>query len=164
MAFRGKKIRYITFGLDPLLAGVPAPLPDFFAFSFTLSYMIENKTLLMGSTPMALKRHLLRAEAKGPSIADDPKYKAVAARLPEGPWDSRTYFDLGRTVVIGYGIAEPFLHLLRDMARDETGELVIDLARLPLEETLAELCPCRRHRRRAGPCPRTHRWPRSWPR
>ena len=139
MTFRGKKIRYITFGLEPLLAGVPAPLPDFFSFSFTLSYLIDNKTLLVGSTPMALKRHLLRAEAKGPSIADDPKFKAVAARLPGGLWDSRTYFDLGRTVVIGYGIAEPFLHLLRDMARDETGELVIDLARLPLEETLAEL-------------------------
>ncbi|MBI3857825.1 MAG: hypothetical protein HY293_19260, partial [Planctomycetes bacterium] len=139
MSFRGRKIRYITFGLEHLLDGVPAPIPDFFTFSFSLSYLVQDKTLLVGSTPMALKRHVIRSEAKGRPLQEDPKYAAVAARLPEGPWDSRTYVDLGRTLVIGYGIAEPFLHLLRDMARDETGDLVVDLARLPLEETLADL-------------------------
>lgn len=139
LAFRGKKIRYITFKLEPMMAGIPAPIPDFFAFSFSLSYLIEGKTLLLGGSPMSLKRHLLRSEAPGKSILQDPKYAEVAARLPAGPWDSRNYQDFGRQLVIGYGLAEPFLHLLRDMARDETGELVIDLARLPLEETLAAL-------------------------
>jgi len=61
LSFRGRKIKYITFRLDPLMAGIPAPVPDFFAFSFSLSYLIQDKTLLLGSTPMAIKRHLLGA-------------------------------------------------------------------------------------------------------
>ena len=47
---------------------------------------------------MALKRHFLRADAKGKSIKEDPKYAAVAARLPAGDWDSHYYFDFGRIV------------------------------------------------------------------
>src|SRR6185436_2970264 len=139
LTFRGRKIRYITFRLDPAMAGIPSPFPDFFSFSFSLSYLIQDKTLFLGGTPMSIKRHLLRSEAKGKSILEDPKYAEVAARFPAGAWDSRNYQDFGRQLVIGYGIAEPFLHLLRDMARDETGEIVVDLARLPLEETLASL-------------------------
>jgi hypothetical protein len=139
LTFRGKKIRYVTIRLDPLMAGIPAPVPDFFSFSLSLSYLIQDKTLLLGSTPMALKRHLLRSETRGKSILEDLKYTEIAGRFPAGPWDSRNYQDFGRQIAIGYGIVEPFLHLLRDMARDETGESFIDLARLPLEETLAGL-------------------------
>ena len=140
MAFRGKKIRYITFGLEPLLGAVPAALPDFFKISFVMCYLIEGKTLLFGSNPLALKRHILRAGAKGKTILEDAKYKDVASRVPAGEWDSVLYADLGRTVVIVYGILEPFAHLARDMARDpQTGDLIVDLARMPLEETLASL-------------------------
>jgi hypothetical protein len=141
LTFRGRTIKYITFGMEHLFDALPVPgvVPEFFKLSTTLSYMIQDKTLLLGSHPMALKRLILRGESKGKSILEDPKYSSVASRLPAGEWDSLMYFDLGRIAVIGYGIVEPFLHLARDMARDETGEMFIDLARLPLEETLAEL-------------------------
>lgn len=136
--FRGRTIRYITFGMEQMFNGVPAPVPDFFTFSTTISYLVQDKTLFLATHPMSLKRLLLRG-AGGKSILDDPKYASVAGRLPPGDWDSRLYFDFGRIIVIGYGIIEPLLHLVRDMARDENGELILDLARLPLEETLAEL-------------------------
>lgn len=139
LAFHGKKIRYITFGMQDMLAGVPAPVPDFFTLSTTISFMIQDKMLLLGSHPMALKRLILRGEAKAKTILEDPKYQSVASRLPEGDWDSRLYFDFGRFVVIGYGIVEPILHFVRDMTRDENGQMIVDLARLPLEETLSDL-------------------------
>jgi hypothetical protein len=139
LTFQGHTIKYITFALERLFDNLPGAMPDFLALSATISYTIQDKTLLLATHPMSLKRHILRGAAKGKSILEDPKYAAVAARLPEGEWDSRLYFDLGRIVVIGYGIVEPLLHLVRDMARDENGEPFIDLARLPLEETMAEL-------------------------
>jgi hypothetical protein len=139
LSFRGKTITYVTFGMERVVDALPGAVPDFLSLSTTISYAIRDKTLLLASHPMALKRHFLRAEAKGPSLREDPKYAAIAARLPAGEWDSQLYFDFGRVVVIGYGFVEPLLHLVRDMARDEYGEPVIDLARLPLEETLAEL-------------------------
>jgi hypothetical protein len=139
MTFRGKKIRYITIGLGQMMDAIPAPVPDFFKFSLAICYMIDGKTLFFGSNPMSLKRHIIRSAAKGKSILEDPKYVSIASRV-QGESDSLIYMDLGRTVVVGYGIVEPFLHLARDLARDpETGELVVDLARLPLEETLADL-------------------------
>ena len=139
LSFRGKTIKYVTFGMEHLGDAVPGALPDFFTISTTLCYTIQDKTLLLAQYPMSLKRQILLAAAKGKSIQEDPKYAAIAARLPEGAWDSRLYFDFGRIVVIGYGIVEPMLHLVRDMARDENGEPFVDLAKLPLEETMAEL-------------------------
>jgi hypothetical protein len=139
LTFRGKTIKYLTFRLEHLFDQLPGALPDFLNLSSTISYLIQDKTLYIAAHPMSLKRHLLRAEAKGKSFAEDPKHAAVAARLPAGQWDSHLYFDFGRIVVLFYGFVEPFLHLVRDMARDETGEPILDLARLPLEETLADL-------------------------
>ncbi|HVE40012.1 MAG TPA: hypothetical protein VNM14_09010 [Planctomycetota bacterium] len=139
LSFRGKTIKYLTFGMAPLFDNLPGAVPDFLSLSTTISYAVQDKTLLIASHPMALKRHFLRAEAKGKSLREDPKYASIAARLPAGEWDSHFYFDFGRVVVIGYGFVEPLLHLVRDMARDENGEQVIDLARLPLEETLSDL-------------------------
>jgi hypothetical protein len=139
LSFRGRTIKYITFGMEHLLDAIPGAVPDFFRLSTTLSYTIQDKTLLFASHPLALKRLILRGGAKDKSILEDPKYAAIASRLPAGEWDSLMYMDLGRIAVIGYGLVEPFLHLARDMARDENGELFIDLARLPLEETLADL-------------------------
>jgi hypothetical protein len=140
MTFRGKKIKYITFGMEHLLDAVPAPVPDFFKISFVMCYMIEGKTLLFGSNPLALKRHIVRAGTKQQTILEDARYTATASRVPAGEWDSVLYADFGRVAVIGYGLVEPFAHLARDMARDpETGDMIVDLARLPLEETLADL-------------------------
>jgi hypothetical protein len=139
LSFRGKTIKYLTFGMEHLFDNFPGALPDFLNLSTTISYTIQDRTLFIAAHPMSLKRHLLRAEAKGNSFPQDPKYAAIAARLPAGQWDSHLYFDFGRIVVLFYGFVEPFLHLVRDMARDEAGEPILDLARLPLEETLAEL-------------------------
>jgi hypothetical protein len=48
--------------------------------------------------------------------------------------------DLGRILNIAYNLLEPVVHLVRDLPRDpETGELIVDLARMPLGETLADL-------------------------
>jgi hypothetical protein len=139
LGFRGKTIKYLTFGMERVFDNLPGSLPDFLSLSTTLSYAIEDKTLLIASHPMALKRHFLRGEARGASLREDPKYAQIAARLPAGEWDSHVYVDFGRVVVLGYGFVEPLLHLVRDMARDEYGDQVIDLARLPLEETLSDL-------------------------
>ncbi|RPH48695.1 MAG: hypothetical protein EHM91_03980, partial [Planctomycetota bacterium] len=140
MTFRGKKIKYITFGMEPLLGAVPMPVPDFFKFSLVMCYAIEGKTLLFGSNPLSLKRHILRTGTKQKTILEDAKYSAIASRVPAGEWDSVLYADFGRVAVIGYGLVEPFVHLARDLARDpETNDLIVDLARLPLEETLADL-------------------------
>jgi len=139
LPFRDRKIRCITFGVQRLSGAVPMPMPEFLKFSSTICYLIEDKTLLLASHPMSLKRLILRGGDLPPPILQSPKYAALASRLQEGDGESRSYLDVGRTVAIVYGMIEPFSHLVRDMSRDETGELVVDLAKLPLEERLAEL-------------------------
>jgi hypothetical protein len=140
LTFRGRKIRYVTVPLEPMLANLlPMPMPDFLSFSATICYTIEGKTLFLSSHPMALKRLILRGADKGPNIQQNPTYAALAARLKDGDGEFRSYFDVGRTAGLVYGLLEPFAHLLRNQPRDENGELVVDLARLPLEETLAQL-------------------------
>ena len=137
--FRGRKIRYVTIGLEPLLGAMPMPTPEFLSFSTTICYFIEDKTLYLSSHPMALKRLILRSGEKTPSIVQNPTYAALAAKLQEGDGEARAYLDIGHTAVMVYGLLEPFAHLVRDQTRDENGELIVDLAKLPLEETLAEL-------------------------
>jgi len=137
--FRGHKIRYVTIGLEPLLGAMPMPAPEFLSFSTTICYTIEDKTLYLSSHPMALKRLILRGGEKGPSILQNPTYAALAAKLQDGDGEARAYLDVGHTAVMVYGLLEPFAHLVRDQTRDENGELIVDLAKLPLEETLAEL-------------------------
>jgi len=139
LTFRGRKIRYITLGLQGLLGGMALDLPDFLSPSLSISYLVQDKSLFLATQPMAIKRLILRSEGKITPIREEAKYAALATRTPAGELDSWTYLDLGRSVVIAYGLLEPTAHLMRDMARDETGELVLDLARLPLEETLADL-------------------------
>src|SRR6185369_13862029 len=99
LSFRGKTIKYITFGMEGLFNQFPGTWPDFLSLSSTITYAIQDKTLLLASHPMALKRHFLRAEAKGKSLREDPKYASIAARLPAGEWDSHFYFDFGPVIV-----------------------------------------------------------------
>ncbi|HLY09761.1 MAG TPA: DUF2950 family protein, partial [Planctomycetota bacterium] len=139
LTFRGRKIRYVTISLESLLGAMPMPMPEALTFSTTICYTIDDKTLYVSSHPMALKRLILRSGVKSPSILQNPTYAAMAARLQEGDGESRTYLDVGHTGVVVYGLIEPFAHLVRNQPRDETGELVVDLAKLPLEETLADL-------------------------
>ena len=139
LSFRGRKIRYVTISLEPMMASMPMPMPDILTFSTTICWMIENRTLYLSSHPMALKRLLLRSGEKGPTILQNPIYAALAAKLQEGDGESRTYLDVGHTGALVYGLIEPFAHLVRNQPRDENGELVVDLATLPLEETLADL-------------------------
>ncbi len=139
LPFRDRKIRCITMSLESLTGASPMPLPEFFKLSSTFCYLIEDKTLLLAAHPMTLKRLILRGSDKSPSILQSPKYAALAARLQDGEGESRAYMDIGRMGVLLYGLVEPFAHLARDLARDENGEMVVDLAKLPLEERLAEL-------------------------
>jgi len=139
LTFRGRRIRCVSVGLEPLTGAVPVPLPEFFKFSTTMCYLIEDKTLLLASHPMSLKRLILRGGDAAPSILQSPKYAALASRLQDGDGESRAFMDVGRVGALVYGVLEPFSHIARDMARDEVGELIVDLAKLPLEERLAEL-------------------------
>lgn len=139
LSFRGRRIRYVTLSLDQMLGAAPVPLPEAFKFSTTFCLLIEGKTAYLASHPMSLKRVILREGVKSPSILESPKYAALASRLQDGDGESRAYMDVGRTAMLVYGFVEPFSHLVRDLARDENGELVVDLALLPLEERLAEL-------------------------
>ncbi|HLY75394.1 MAG TPA: DUF2950 family protein [Planctomycetota bacterium] len=139
LKFRGRRIRYVTIGLEPLLGAMAVPAPEFLSFSTTICYVIDDKTLYLASHPMALKRLILRSGEKNPSILDNPTYLALASRVQDSDGESRAYVDIGHAVVTAYGLLEPFAHLVRDQARDENGDLVVDLAKLPLEETLAAL-------------------------
>jgi hypothetical protein len=69
--------------------------------------------------------------------------------VPADGWESWLYADLGRVLGSFYNTFEPFVHVARDFPRDwETGELIVDLARLPMGETLAELIgPSLTHKR-----------------
>ncbi len=139
LSFHGKKVRYLSFPFQDLGPLLPGFLPEL-KLTTTFSFLIENKTLFVSNHPMALKRLILRLENPGRSIAEDPKYAAISARVPATERESWDYTDLGRVAVSLYGLLEPFAHLVRDMARDpETGEMVADLALLPLEETIADL-------------------------
>jgi hypothetical protein len=139
LKFQGRRIRYVTIGLESLLGAMPVPAPDFLTFSTTICYLIEDKTLYLASHPMALKRMILRVGEKTPGILENPTYAALASKVQEGDGESRAYVDVGHAVVTVYGLFEPFAHLVRDQTRDENGELIVDLAKLPLEETLAGL-------------------------
>ncbi|HUR38099.1 MAG TPA: DUF2950 family protein, partial [Planctomycetota bacterium] len=139
LTFRGRRIRCVSVGLESLTGAAPVPLPEFFKLSTTMCYLIEEKTLLLASHPMSLKRQILRGGDPSPSILQSPKYAALSSRLQDADGESRAFMDVGRTGALLYGILEPFAHIARDMARDETGELIVDLAKLPLEERLAEL-------------------------
>ncbi|MBV8881792.1 MAG: DUF2950 family protein, partial [Planctomycetaceae bacterium] len=139
LSFRGRRIRYVTIGLEQMFGALPMPAMDFFSFSTTMCYTIDDKTLYLSSHPMALKRLILRGTEKIPTILENPTYAALAAKVEAADGEARSYLDVGRTVVTFYGLLEPFAHLFRDQPRDENGDLVVDLAKLPLEETLAEL-------------------------
>lgn len=146
MEFRGRKIRWITIRPGPAadetdlmeaLGGVPL---NFAGLGFGIAFFTQEDRLFVATNPLALKRQILRLGRPGPSILDDPRYKAMAALAPEAERESWSYADFGRGINIFYSSIEPFLHLFRDLARDpQTGELVADLARLPLGETLADL-------------------------
>lgn len=138
LPFRGRRIRYVTIPLQELFGAVPMPGLDFFSFSATFCYTIDGRTLYLSNYPMGLKRLILRGADKIPTILENPTYAALS-KADGADGEARTYLDVGRTVSTVYGIVEPFSHILRDAARDEVGELVVDVAKLPLEEILAEL-------------------------
>jgi hypothetical protein len=146
MAFRGRKIRWVTIRTGPendemdLMGGMGGFPLNFMGLGFGIAFFTQEDRLFIATNPLALKRQILRLGRPGPSVLDDPRYKAMAALAPEGERESWSYTDFGRGFNLFYSSGEPFLHLLRDLARDpETGEPVVDLARLPLGETLADL-------------------------
>lgn len=145
--FRGQKIRWVTIGFDP--GGAPDPdLGVNLQFGYPVAYFIKDGFLFAASDLLSLKRQVLRFAAPAAPIDRDPRFQAIASRIPRGEWESWSYMDFGRLVNILYSSLEPFAHPFRDMARDETGDLVVDLARLPLGESLADLLgPTLTHKR-----------------
>lgn len=151
LSFRGKTIEYV---MVPLFPGMEEMGPDFgtaiFSAAYPLAWTVDGSTLLVSTNPLSIKRHLLRAsEAPARPIAQDPRFAALAARVPADGWESWMYADLGRAVGAVYTTVEPFLHVMRDFPRDpESGELIVDLARLPMGETLSALIgPSLTHKR-----------------
>jgi hypothetical protein len=147
MTFRGRKIRWITLRMGPQEEGMPgmmggmAGFPfNFMGFGFGIAFFTHEDKLFFASNPLALKRQVLRLGRPAPAIADDPRYRTMAGLVGEKDRESWSYTDFGRGFNLFYSSFEPFLHLLRDLARDpETGDPIVDLARLPLGETLADL-------------------------
>ncbi len=141
----GRDIEYLTLPLpgaeelEFLLGG---------GLGYPLAWTLEGKTLYLSTNPMALKGLPAGGGAARP-IAQDPRFAALAARVPADAWEAWMYIDLGRVVAAVYTTVEPALHVVRDLPRDpQTGELIVDLARLPLGETLAELIgPTLSHKR-----------------
>lgn len=162
ISFRGRTIRSIY--LDPLaLAGGPGPgfppgrgfppgmppapgpmmmpgMLGFMAVGVPIVFHLEGDLLFVSDNPLALKRQILRLERKPRPIAEDASVAAFLNRVPPDRRESWTYTDFGRAFNIVYSTLEPFVHYFRDFARDpETGELIVDLALLPMGETLADL-------------------------
>lgn len=151
LAFRGKTIEYVMIPLFPGMEDFGGG--DFggglFSAAYPLAWTIEGSTLFLSTNPLSIKRHLANAAAPARPIAQDPRFAALAARVPADGWESWLYADLGRAFASVYTTFEPFVHLARDFPRDpETGELIVDLARLPMGETLAALVgPSLTHKR-----------------
>ncbi|HEX7900502.1 MAG TPA: DUF2950 family protein [Planctomycetota bacterium] len=141
MTFRGRTIEHLTIPLFPGMEEMgPDPMTWMFSMAYPLSWTIEGKTLYVSLNPLSIKRHILRGEAPKTTIAQDPRWAALAARVPADAWESWMYADLGRVLGSFYNTFEPFLHFARDLPRDwETGELIVDLAQLPMGETLSDL-------------------------
>lgn len=136
-AFRGRRIRVLSRGIpaaQPLLPEEVLPLGP---VGYSPCWYVEGGTLHLSGNPHALQRHILRSERPEAPIGEDPKFRSVAPRDGAESW---FYSDLGWGLATLYGLVEPFLHLVRDFARDpQTGESIVDLAQLPLGETLADL-------------------------
>jgi hypothetical protein len=142
--FRGRTIRSPSRALPTAHPFLPADLLDvggnplpFGPMGYAPCWFVEGGTLYLASHPHALQRHILRSERPVAPIAEDPRFRSVAPRDGAESW---SYVDVGRWVAVFYGLVEPFLHLVRDFARDpQTDEIIVDLAQLPLGETLADL-------------------------
>ncbi|HXG62196.1 MAG TPA: DUF2950 family protein [Planctomycetota bacterium] len=142
--FRGRTIRTLARGLPTASPFLPADLLDagedpfpFGSTGYAPCWFVEGNTLYFSSHPHALQRHILRSERPGRPIGEDPRFRTVAPRDGAESW---YYLDVGRWVAVFYGLVEPFAHLGRDFTRDpQTGDLIVDLAQLPLGETLADL-------------------------
>lgn len=147
MRFRGRTIRYLTVPMED--ASLDFMTDGLLRFAYPLAWTVEEGTLYFSTNPLALKRHILRAKEPAAPIAKDPRFAALAARVPADGWESWMYVDLGRLIAMLYSVVEPFLHFGREVARDpQTGELIVDLARLPLPETLRDLIgPTLTHKR-----------------
>ena len=137
--FRGKKIRFVSINVEPpgglSFAALPLSLPG---FSWSLAYFEHDNLLFFATNPLSLKRQILRFGKTGSSIQSDAAFQALAKKAG-GEVDAFSYFDFGKMFTFFYNTLEPFLHFGRDFLRDTTGEYVIDLARLPLGETVGEL-------------------------
>jgi hypothetical protein len=137
LTFRGRTIEHLTIGLpgaeelDELLG---------LGMGYPLAWTIDGRRLYLSTNPLALKRFLAEGAKPAKPIAADPRYAALAARVPADQKEAWVYVDLGRVFAAVYTMVEPALHVMRDLPRDpQTGELIVDLARLPMGETLSEL-------------------------
>ncbi len=129
--FRGVTIRHVNVSLEEAsreFRGGPAP-------SFPVVWCIRAGCLFLSSSAHAVKR---LATYSGKSIEDDPKFREAKSRLPGEP-DALLYADFGRLFTCAYNTLEPIAHFFREFVRDRNGEVILDLARLPLGESLGEL-------------------------
>ncbi len=138
LSYRGQEIRWFTIGLADLFRNL-GPLGGGIEFGYSPAFFIRDHRLFLSIDPLSLKRQVDRLGQKTAPIADDPKWKALASKVRPEEWESWSYIDIGRVFNIGYSSLEPFAHVFRDLPRDDEGELVVDLAKLPLGETVAEL-------------------------
>jgi len=137
MSFRGQRIRHFTIGFAQEQG---FDLPSIVKMGTAVSWFVKDKTLYASTNPLSLKRHLVRLGGKLTPLGEDPRFREVASKLARGDWESWYYMDTGRWVAALYNTVEPFVHIVRDFARDPwTGEPIVDAARLPLGETLGEL-------------------------
>lgn len=122
MTFEGETIRLIQIDFDGW-------------FSTPLATMEKDGRLFASTNPLAIKRQILRFTKRVAPKTFNRRFTAFA----EGA-DAFEFVDLGKLFTFGYNTVEPFLHYLRDFARDpDTGEYIIDLAKLPLGEVVGDL-------------------------
>ena len=128
--FHGQKIFLVDISFsspsDPLRYG---PVP-----SLTLTWCFRGGNLVLSNSAHAIQRMVLRS---GPSLEENPKFRESRGRLASDS-EPFAYVDFARLFLCGYNTLEPLLHFAREFVRDETGTPILDLARLPLGETLAE--------------------------
>jgi len=121
LTFDGRNLNYLS------LARRDVP------FSLSPTYTIEGNTLYLAGAPLVLKEAIRNRTQEGKSLADNPGYQEVAAKVAKSP-SSIEFIDLPRGVALLYATAAPFLQGLQGKV-NEAG-LPLDLALMPTTEAL----------------------------
>lgn len=129
LQFQGETIRYLT-GIEWAVGG-PGRSPT---VEYPLAFLVRDGVLHFSNSVHALKRLVARAHDHGAAIDQNPLWQASAARV--GTCGGLLYYDFAKLFTVGYNTIAPIGEYFQGFL-NQAG-VPLDLARLPLGETLAK--------------------------